>query len=209
MKIGNAFLVILTFILSGCASHMVPQEKINSVLDNQTALVICSSKISALKSSNKGILDSDYHVSHTVWKNNNNKDFFPSKDLGVYSQALWDDVLVYSIVNPGKYNLAYIIFSRFQPHLIGKDEYITETIAIDHLAEFSIKGGEVLYLGDITFNYNEESINYKSQDKLDQFRKNVETTIPTLLFRLEKRILSNPELSIPQIINVEREVEKI
>ncbi len=135
LKIKNAFLIIIAFVFSGCASHMIPAEKVALVLDNQTALVICSSKISALKSVNKGILDSDYHSAFTAWENVRNKEeFFPSKHLGIYSQALWNDVLGYYIVSPGTYNLKYVTFTRFQPNLIGKDEQITETIATDQLA---------------------------------------------------------------------------
>ncbi|MCC8398898.1 MAG: hypothetical protein LN569_06470 [Rickettsia endosymbiont of Labidopullus appendiculatus] len=194
-------LIALTF--SGCQSSRIPGQSSNLVLNNEKALIVFTA---SLKSSS---FPSDSSSASTHWENINKEDeIFPSESATWEATSAWDYVLYTYIVNPGEYNL-----KRINSKYFTRSEFIYTIFHVENLINnLLVNGGDVIYLGDITFHVNGDMIDYTVSDKYyDKIYKDIEKKFPMLIHKLKKRILSNsPNRSMPsKIIAIEEETEKL
>jgi len=174
----NAF-----FALSSCTG--ISKSQIKQVLNNEKALIFYSASLNITK---EGLVD---HPSSIILNKNEKEEL---------------KLLSNSLIEPGEYYLSGFGWSKIQSVLepgISVTELIRRarrkdisfeygTVHIDIPVNFWIKGGQVLYLGDITFNYNTGKMIYNAVDNFDKTYKEVSKKYPQLLGRLEKRLILRP-----------------
>ncbi len=172
--------LFIALTLVSCETIRIPPEQINTVLNNEKALVLFTSKISAPKfRANK------YHA-YTVWEGANNEQI-PSRNKHI--QVFGDYILRSAIVNPGTYDLKSI---TFWPDVMKKNIY--QSFIIKDLMQFTLGAGEVVYLGDIMFIYDGMEITYKvTNERFLNIMKYYKKMYPKISDRVQKRLISEKE----------------
>ncbi len=179
----DSILILIAFVLSSCTNDLIiSQKSYDSVSSGKKALVFLSAEINHPED------PKEYRPAATTWRNRDREDDrIPTADDGEMKRETKNNVSYSAyIVNPGKYDLTAIIFIRFAPN---SSEIITTEVSMRDLMNFEIKGGEVLYLGHITFSNNGSEITYKVSDKYGEAYERAKTIFPELQYKLNKRII--------------------
>ena len=192
----NVFLkiVVLSYLLSGCAGknhNSISSKSIQSIINGTEALVLIQT--TPIVSQGKFGSASERIETHwfnllyphnIIWTRNYRSIYI--LDTTYYSHH---DIELY-VVKPGKYSLNNL------KYLVSR----TVTFNLSHIndfASFVIKGGEVLYLGHLTFNIRDHDmsgINFLNsateiQDDYNAAKYYMDENYPTLSSRLQKKLI--------------------
>ncbi|WP_341790399.1 hypothetical protein [Rickettsia endosymbiont of Polydrusus tereticollis] len=176
---SKIILLLVLFFLSNCMNFKVPEKTLNAVLNNEKAIIIFNSEIATYPYYS-------FAFAHTGWSRSNNlkkiETFELSKNNSQYvDYRLW-------VLEPGEYTLQKVAF-----YGISADEQfgIVSTLYTPNLLKFSVKAGEVIYLGNIIFYRYENEIIYQIIDDYDEAYAVVKSTYPVLQYRLTKKLIRN------------------
>lgn len=171
--------LIAMMVLSGCASNKVSQKGLDSVERGEKAVVImpCNTAIKA-------------HDWHGLSKSINNFRCTTTWQRGATDQKLIQQLHqdVY-VVDPGIYNLRsfYAIGAGY--------EYSVHDLS--YIAQFYVRGGEVVYLGDMLFDLTKSVLIAKMisiEDQYPRIRVMMAKENPVLLNKLDKRLMKLSEV---------------
>ncbi|HJD60263.1 MAG TPA: hypothetical protein LFW20_06450 [Rickettsia endosymbiont of Omalisus fontisbellaquei] len=168
---------IISFLLLSCKSYVVPKEASDAVLNNEKALIVFTAIVEG------------QHSAVTIWKNLNNDVYIPTDVNDIVTKGLWSEVLYTYIIPPGDYTLTTIMSYAIHAEFANLTES-TSKVAVNNLMSFSIAKGEVIYLGNITFNYENNKVTYKVIDQFEKIQKEAQEIFPQLSYRLKKRIIT-------------------
>jgi len=172
-------LCILSTFLFSCQSYVIPKQDTNPVENNKKALVILGAKIISVYP--KKTESPTYLVWRNTQKKNTNRILWSAEPKNYAGYALCSYVL-----EPGEYTIKEITTVKND-----FDGTTVTTLYVNDLAKFSVKGGEVIYLGNITFYRYKEQITYKITDNYNQVYNETQKLFPSLQARLIKRLLNN------------------
>lgn len=170
--------------LSGCASNKINQTGIDAVQRGEKAVVVltCNAVVQARDLYNLSKRPHDFEC-NTVWNNLASTEEITQVGGGLYDKKVY-------LINPGTYSLSSVVV----PEAAG---YMYSVHDLKNIAQFEVKGGEVLYLGEITFNINQSAIIARMVDIKDKYSSAgilMQKANPILAGNLQKRLIKLSKL---------------
>ncbi len=188
-KKHGTLLAILLFI-SGC-NTCISNKKSETILNREKALVVFATKTQSMIS----IYDDYPFLVIPEWENAvDENDTVPKK--GETLNRFWgkNNNLQAYIINPGTYQLATLTY--YPNRILGADKPDTSnstTYFVQNPISFTVHAGEVIYLGQIEFIFEEgEKLTYDVIDNYDLAYKHSHTMFPQLKHRLRRKLISLP-----------------
>ncbi|HJD63871.1 MAG TPA: hypothetical protein LFW13_02535 [Rickettsia endosymbiont of Sericostoma sp.] len=177
MKQSIFMLYILIMLLTGCAS--ISTKQLISIAENKQAVVLGSCYLAR-----------SFTLCDATWRNEQNQ---TQVTFGIKSQV--------QVLEPGTYSLSGFISDK------GWFPTVVRSIAnLRNIASFSIKGGDVLYIGNLEFDISKSfSIHHAINviDNKNSAEQYLSKYQPKLLPRLQTRLI---QLS-PEVLAIKKSVE--
>ncbi|BFD45720.1 MAG: hypothetical protein DMENIID0002_03660 [Rickettsia endosymbiont of Sergentomyia squamirostris] len=188
--------IALMTLLAGCAErnlNVISRSKISTVNDGNKALILIQTTPIVPKG---GIFVSFDKRIETVWVNlSSPKEFMLTKNY--QTVYIMPDVTAYNyhnielyVVTPGHYKLKCLKYIQ--------NNILSYTLSGGDIADFLVKGGEIVYIGNLIINIRDNNINsyrflkegLNIQDNHSMAESYMSVHYPKLLSRLQKRLVT-------------------
>ncbi len=177
-KIYNYLILILaTFLLTACQNSVLSDKSSSLVLNNEKAVILYSASVN-------GMLDSAGLGWTLVDDNGEAIEQEPLNPNEHIVRGLWSTALCADVVTPGKYDLTDIV------HGAASGTQGTQYhLSVENLMGFSVKAGEIVYLGHIVFVHKDSNIGYRIVDRLSDDYETMQEMLPTLYTKIQKKLI--------------------
>jgi hypothetical protein len=173
------YIVFVIFFLSSCVQKspsVISDEFINLIEDKKIAVVIFSVAI---------VDDQDIPLPSIGRINLKWNKVTNDKGENISEES---DFTYLGIIYPGKYELTDISYTQdVERDIYSNKRYrYNNSFAVENSLNFTVKGGEVIYLGDILWNGKSNKVNDNFDSASENFKS---TTFAPLYPRLKKKLI--------------------
>ncbi|MCC2645991.1 MAG: hypothetical protein K0R02_56 [Rickettsiaceae bacterium] len=194
---------LILLFLTGCTGtnpNVINKNKLKSLNDGTKALILVQttpivSKGSLLYDRQKRIETSwlNLYNPNNLIRTQNYRNVYITPTVITYK---YQDIELY-LVNPGDYTLRSLIYYE-------NDAVSYRTQGLNNFANFSVKGGEILYIGNLVLNIRDNNIESRKflrkaltvEDNYSIAKAYLETNHPSLATKLQKRLIGlNKDIS--------------